>query len=341
MDSRVVGTPPGARASLRLRMRWVCALHLAIIAAISLLGVYQLVPALVVMVVVILATLLAWLVVRHEWRSVRRLAQLVEHWNGDPPYLTSLRLDRLSVMTNADVAALAHGLHGFATRIADYTQRERNFTRDASHELRSPLTVIKMSVDMLGDEQGLSDFGTRSVRRIRRAGLEMEALVEALLVLAREPDALGANERFTVNDVVRRQLDSARELVAGCPIELRFEESTRFALNGSARGFAVLCWQLIRNACQQTDEGQVLVRVTPGMVSVSSIANVATPNATASYHASNVSRHGFELAIAQRISNRFAWPLELQALDDRSNVARIHFHDPLPPDTVPRHLARL
>ena len=196
-----------------------------------------------------------------------------------------------------------------------------------------------MSVDMLGDEQGLSDFGVRSVRRIRRAGLEMEALVEALLVLAREPNALGADERFTVNDVLRSQLDSARELVAGCPIDLRLEESTRFALSGSARGFSVLCWQLIRNACQQTDEGRVLVQVTPGMVSVRSVADATTANATGSYHAS-ASRHGFELAIAQRISDRFAWPLELEVLDERNSVARIRFRDPLPPEAAPRQLAQ-
>jgi len=340
MDSRVVGSRASTRTGLRPRFWWVFALHVVVVAAISVMGVYQLVPVLVVVAVVILATVLAWLVVRHEWRSVRCLAQLVEHWDGNPPYLTSLRLDRLSMLTNADVAALAHGLHGFATRLADYTQRERNFTRDASHELRSPLTVIKMSVDMLGDEPGLSDFGVRSVRRIRRAGLEMEALVEALLVLAREPNAFGAEERFTVNDVLRSQLDSARELVAGCPIDLRFEESTRFALSGSARGFSVLCWQLIRNACQQTDEGRVLVQVTPGMVSVRSVADATTANATGSYHAS-ASRHGFELAIAQRISDRFAWPLELEVLDERNSVARIRFRDPLPPEAAPRQLAQL
>lgn len=338
MDSRFVRTPLFARARLRPRIRWVFAVHIVIAAAISLLGIYELVSAPMVMAVVVISALLAWLVVRREWRAVRRLARVIARWDGDPPYLTSLRLDRLTMLRDADVAALAHGLHGFARRIADYTQRERNFTRDASHELRSPLTVIKMSVDMLGDEQGLSDFGERSVRRVRRAALEMEALVEALLVLAREPEPLGANECFLVNDVVRRELESARELVSGCPIELGFEESARFALTGSARGFSVLCWQLIRNACQQTDAGRVVVRVTPGMISVTGVADTAPGDATAAHPANEVDRHGFELAIAKRISDRFAWPLELQVLNDGTNVANIHFSNPLPPEaaTTPR-----
>jgi signal transduction histidine kinase len=85
----------------------------------------------------------------------------------------------LAPNTDADVALLARGLHGFATRISGYNERERSFTRDASHELRSPLTVIKMSIDMLGEEEGLSDFGERSVGRIQRATREREILVEA------------------------------------------------------------------------------------------------------------------------------------------------------------------
>lgn len=341
MDSRVVATPAFRQGGFRRRVAWVFVLQVVVVTIISLMGVYGVAPALAVVAVIVFTTVLAWLAVRHEWRSVRRLAKLVGHWSGDSPDPASLRLDRMSAQTDADVAALANGLHGFATRIADYTQRERSFTRDASHELRSPLTVIKMSVDMLGDEQGLSDFGARYVRRIRRASLEMEAMVEALLVLAREPDPQAADERFMVNDVLRTELDSARELLSGRPIELRLEESARFALAGSARGFSVLCWQLIRNACQQTDEGQVLVRVTPGMVSVSNAATPVTASATRSRRASGASRHGFELAIAQRISDRFAWPLELQTSDDQKNVARIRFTDPLPPDAVAKHTARL
>jgi len=41
-------------------------------------------------------------------------------------------------------------------------------------------------------------------------------------------------------------------------------------------------------------------------------------------------RHGFELAIAERISERFHWPLELQTREGRRYIARIRFPEPLP-----------
>jgi signal transduction histidine kinase len=291
-----------------------------------MMGVYNVAPVGAVFALIVITTTLSWIAARREWAPISALARLINGWDEQQPDVEALSPDRLSQREDADVASLARGLHGFATRIAGYTQRERNFTRDASHELRSPLTVIKMSVDMLAEEEGLSDFGERSLKRIRRSAREMEALVEALLSLARETDNRVDDELFVVNDAVRHELDFARDMLAGRPVELTLEEPSRFAVQGSPRVFAVLFWQLIRNACQQTERGRVMVTVMPGMVVVTNQAESAPedgPDAKLPLYGAD--RHGFELAIAQRISDRFSWPLELQTRLGSQNVARISF----------------
>lgn len=331
MDMPIAAAATVRRGAFRRRVGWVFGLQLLIILTVSALGARGLLPVGAMIAVVVLATLLAWLAVRHEWRSVRRLARTVNRLNHQAPDATALQLRQTFAATDADVAALASALQEFAGRIAQYTQRERNFTRDASHELRSPLTVIKMSVDMLVDETDWGRLGQRSVRRIRRASREMESLVEALLVLAREPGEY-AEERFVVNDLLRIELESARELLAGLPIELQLEESARYALSGSPRAFSVLCWQLIRNACQQIDSGRVLVRVAPGMVTVSNheTAPALAPVMPGPQRLRGSGRHGFDMAIARRISDRFHWPLELQTLAGQQNVARVRLDHTLP-----------
>jgi signal transduction histidine kinase len=330
MDERVKTATTYRVGAFRRRIAWVFGLQFVAVVIICIMGIYDVAPTLAVVTVIVLTTMLGWFATRREWRPVRALARLVAGWDGQQPDPNALQLHKLSTHTDADVASLARGLHGFATRIAGYNQRERNFTRDASHELRSPLTVIKMSVDMLADEDGLTEFGTRSVHRIRRATREMEVLVEALLILARESDTVIDNERFVVNDVLQQELQSARELLVGRPIELELEEPARFALEGSARAFSVLCWQLIRNACQQTEQGRVMITVTPGVVSVSNHESVQPVDDTHPKRMHGADRHGFELAIAQRISDRFDWPLELQTRPGHENVARIRFPHPLP-----------
>ena len=329
MDSRVNAVTFRVGA-FRRRVAWVFSLQSVIVVVVCMLGIYNVAHTAVVIAAIVLTTTLAWLAMRREWRPVRTLARLVNRWDGQLLDPESLRLEQLSTHADADVASLARGLHGFAMRLASYNQRERNFTRDASHELRSPLTVIKMSVDMLAEEEGLSDFGLRSVRRIRRAAREMEVLMDALLILARETDSTADEQYFVVNDALRRELDFARELLAGRPIELLLEEPASFALQGSPQAFSVLCWQLIRNACQQTEQGSVVVSVLPGTISVRNRITSQMPGKGYPVRVRGADRHGFELAIAQRISDRFAWTLELQAGQGQENVARIRFPHPLP-----------
>jgi signal transduction histidine kinase len=314
------------------RIAWVFALQFVAVVIVCVMGIYNVAPWFAVIAVIVIVSVLAWMSTRREWRTITLLAKLVNGWDEHPD-LDALRPERLARNTDADLASLARGLHGFASRIAVFNQRERNFTRDASHELRSPLTVIKMSVDMLSEETEISEFGARSVQRIKRASMEMEALVEALLILARETDMGAEVERFVVNEVLARELEAARGLLAGRPIELQLEEPAQFALVGSSRAFSVLCWQVIRNACQQTEFGRVVVTVLPGVVSVSNhIAPQIADESSSQLRSHGVDRHGFELAIAQRISDRFAWPLELTTHPGRENIARIRFPNPLPVD---------
>jgi signal transduction histidine kinase len=328
MNSRVPNAVTFRAGASKRRIAWVFGLQFVALLIIGAMGIFNVAPWEAVVVLIFITTLLACLAAQHEWGQIRSLARLMAGWNDDKPDPEAFHPEHLSRRTDADVASLARGLHRFATRIAGYGQRERNFTRDASHELRSPLTVIRMSVDMLVDEKDLSEFGTRSVRRIRRASRELEMLVEALLVLARDAGTPMDTERFVVNDVLQGELQAAREMMGGRPIELRLEQPAVFALDGSPRVFSVLCWQLLRNACQQAERGSVVVRVDPGMVSVRNLApaeDTADPDPTAA----GVDRHGFELAIARQISDRFGWPLELQTHVGQESVACIRFPDAL------------
>lgn len=313
----------GSRRGLfHQRLAIIFGLQLLAVVVVCLMGLYNVAPAYVVVALIVIISILSWLAARREWSAVSALARVASGWNEQASDLNGWRPDQLPRGTDGDVMTLAQSLYGFAHRIAGYNLRERNFTRDASHELRSPLTVIKMSADMLADDLSLGEFGQRSVQRIKRSTREMEALVEALLILARESDNGLTEEDFVVNDVIRHELPDVLGMLEGRPITLELEEPARFVLHGSPRVFAVLCWQLIRNACQQTEGGTVVITVMPGVVTVTHGGEIPASSAA--------NRHGFELAIARRISERFQWPLELQTRDDRRHIARIRFPESTP-----------
>ncbi|MHB1991861.1 histidine kinase dimerization/phospho-acceptor domain-containing protein [Metallibacterium scheffleri] len=161
------------------------------------------VPLTVVLLIIYITLYFTYRASRRALSPVIALASVVRELDPLHPDLGLLAPDHLPSDADGDVLVLAGALHRFASRNEQFIERERNFTRDASHELRSPLTVIKVAADVLEEGASLTAFGQRSVQRIRRAVRDMESLIQAFLILAREGDVGLPDEDFVVNDVLR------------------------------------------------------------------------------------------------------------------------------------------
>lgn len=67
--------------------------------------------------------------------------------------------------------------------------QQRQFVGDASHELKTPLTVIMTNAELLRDSSIAEEKREVCVENINRVSVQMRALVEELLTLARAEDA--------------------------------------------------------------------------------------------------------------------------------------------------------
>ena len=277
------------------------------------------VPLILVLIIIYITTWLTYRASRRALSPVIALAKVVRDWDPKQPNLAALDPGTPRRDPDGDVETLARALHGFATRIEDFVERERNFTRDASHELRSPLTVIKVAAEVL-QEEDLSAFARRTLARIERSARDMEALMEALLLLAREADTGLPSETFLANDAVREEVERAQPLVAGRPIELRLDEPGSFILDASPRVFAVMIGNLVRNACLYTEHGEVCVSIGSDFVTVQDsgigMSDEEVAKAFQAYFRGGRSQrggHGVGLTIVKRLSDRFSWPVEISS----------------------------
>ena len=165
-----------------------------------------------------------------------------------------------------EIGALARAVDGYETRIRGLMEREREFTDRASHELRTPVTVITGATELLLEDRELSPAAKARVERIRRAALDMAELVETFLLLARERgevDAPGSEEApaTAFSTLVRRVLEQQRVWLNGKRVELVLEIDADPPCPGPQRLLAIVVANLVRNACQYTERGMVHVRV--------------------------------------------------------------------------------
>jgi two-component system, OmpR family, sensor kinase len=147
--------------------------------------------ALVLALVVVAMAAAVYPVVRRLTRRLEALQQGVERWGrGD---LTM----RLPVEGRDEVAFLAQKFNHAADQVNALLQTHQSLLANASHELRSPLARIRMSMALLADQP--KGMGEKLQFEIQRSLTELDALIEEILLASRldNPSAsLGTTESF-------------------------------------------------------------------------------------------------------------------------------------------------
>jgi signal transduction histidine kinase len=121
---------------------------------------------------------------------------------------------------NDELKDLADTFDDLLGRLEGSFLAQRRFVANASHELRTPLTRQRtLSEVALADPDATVESLRGAHERVLASGREQEALIEALLVLARGQAGLGRSELFDLAAVLReaivaRQADAAARAVA-------------------------------------------------------------------------------------------------------------------------------
>lgn len=293
---------------------------------------FGIVPVLLTLLAVYGATWVTYRASKRLVSPVNWLARRVSRWDPVRPQASDLDPDKLPADMQGETRQLAAALHSLATRVTENVARERNFTRDASHELRTPLTVIRVASDMAMADEDASPRQQRSLQRIQRAGRDMEAVIDAFLILAREADVQPQMELFDVAEVVRYEVDTAAELLADRPVHVELHASGPVELHGPPRVLQVVISNLVRNACNYTDEGRVDVYVESDRVRVRDtgigMASDALSRAFEPFYRAEPDRPqgtGLGLSIVRRLCSRFGWTVSLSSEPGKGTEATVVF----------------
>jgi signal transduction histidine kinase len=300
-------------------------------AGVDLLTTYfGLVPLALVLVALYLTAWVGYRATHEVLSPLTALARQISRMDVERIDPESLRQHRFVGDPDEEVAVLAGALADFAERLDAFVERERNFTRDASHELRSPLTVIAMAVEVLQQDGALPERSRASVDRIDRAVRDMRELVEAFLLLARESDEAFVRERVSVNDLVEVELERARMTGAG-RVHTRIDAEGELWAQAPRQVLASLIGNLVRNAASHGD-GEVQARIVDHELVIEDRGRGMDADELKRafdpfFRGTGSGRggHGVGLTIVQRLSDRFGWPVSIESEPGAGTRVHVHF----------------
>jgi signal transduction histidine kinase len=155
-----------------------------------------------------------------------------------------------------EVVPLVASLNAMLERLGHAFDGQRAFVADAAHELRSPLTALKLQAQLV--RRASDDAARAAALDALVAGVDRATrLVEQLLTLARqEPGSAGpAKQTVVLAPLARQVLADAAPLAQarGSALELSADEQA--TVHGDAAALAVLLRNLVDNALRYTPAG--------------------------------------------------------------------------------------
>ncbi|MEO6137460.1 MAG: HAMP domain-containing sensor histidine kinase [Luteimonas sp.] len=291
------------------------------------------IPMLLALLAIGASSWFTYRVTRRMLAPVHWLAGVVRRWDPRDPDIAALEPDKLPPQSGSETRELAGALQRMGERMRAFVYRERDFTRDASHELRTPLTVIRVASDMLQDDPDLSQRAHRWLNRIQGAGRDMEAVIDAFLLLARENEVEPQREDFDVRTVVDEEIEKARPLLVGKPVEMLVIGDATPRLHALPRVLGLMLGNLLANACTYTERGLIEIGIYKDQLTISdSGIGMSAETLDKAFdpffrgNPSNPSGRGMGLSIVRQLGERFGWPVTLESKFGVGTKATIRFN---------------
>ena len=270
-----------------------------------------------------LAVLLGLATARHVIAPVSALAEAVAR-NASPASLPSIAADD-------EVGVLARAFARRTDELQQFLTRERLFTGDVSHELRTPLTIMLGAAELLQAQLADRPAQLAVTERIRRVAAETSERVAAMLLLSRAPDAVDA-PRIELNPLIRSEIERCQHILTGKPVQCRLECTERVWLDVHPELAAIAIGNLLRNACQHTDAGTIVVRLTKDQLVIEDSGSGLPPHVRerlferfvhGGKHASEGA--GLGLSIVKRVIEYVGWDIRLEIPADGGSRFIISF----------------
>ena len=259
-----------------------------------------------------LGGLVSLAVLIYSWyfvKSVSRPLETIEH------KIRNMPPDQPDFMVETDykeTREIEQALHESKVDIARFFQREHEFSRFASHELRTPIMVIQGSAELLGKVPNQPPVAIKAINRLQKASEEMRELTEAFLLLGKAQIDQHHFGTYQLEHNLRQQLDTMAPIFAKQDASYVLDISSPSTISAPESFINIVINNLVKNAFSYS-VGDIEIQLSGNELT---IVNRHDGNET--FNAG----YGCGLVIVERICEKMGWAFATKDTDT-------HFHTTL------------
>ena len=221
-------------------------------------AIFQLLVGLFVSLLVAILLINVW-VFRRSMRPFYRLVDWLDHSRlgkknvplENPTHTTEFRKLNEAVMR-------------YATHSEEVFEQQKQFIGNASHELQTPLAICQNRLEMLMEDETLSEPQMEEILKTYQTLEYVSKLNKSLLLLSKiDNSQFVETSEVCINEVLHRYVDDYCEVYDYRGIRLTVEEKGEFRIRMNETLAVVLVTNLLKNAfVHNIDKGEIRILIT-------------------------------------------------------------------------------
>lgn len=263
----------------------------------------------IAILVVAAGSIMALLMARMLSRPVRHLAEDVSaEWQSEKQFRGVNRTD--------EIGTLSRSFTSQAQRLQSAIENEKSFTRHASHEMRTPIAVIRNALAVLKLPDCSQEKRKRNLQRIQQSVDSAETILDVFLCLGKD-DSVLPEEELSLRAIVNVYLENYKNIATARQINVVIQQNGNDTVSAPSSLVNVVINNLVRNALNYGEQSLDILIEHSGVTFTNPIGK--KPESPHDY--------GYGLEIVQRISRLTGWSFNTKT-SNHNFVASIQFNEP-------------
>jgi signal transduction histidine kinase len=228
-----------------------------------------------------------------------------------------------------EVGRIAQAFDSYTRKMDSYVEKQIAFAAMASHELRSPLTIVQTSADLIASRSDNPDI-IPHLDKIQRASANMANMIHALLAVTRDLPTSNAHQSIALQPLVDEILQPLAPEIRARQISIENRLTSDISVDADPTLLTVVLTNLIRNAVKHGQQSSIEIDIQTSIFSITD--NGIGINSEDLQHifdfrfrGQHSQGYGVGLYISKLICDYQGWSLDLAPNPQGGIIARVNF----------------
>lgn len=217
------------------------------------------------LVLLVLMLTVNYLFSRYTWKPFFRIIRKLENFNVEKQ--EAIDAERTGTV---EFKALDEAVKKMTAKLSADFRNLRSFTENASHEIQTPLAIIKTKLEVLIQSEH-SESDMRAIQAVHEAANRLSKLNQALLLLTRiENRQFSKKEKVGISTLIEKHLANYAEWIEAKGIILNSNVEKHVVLQSNPALIDVLLGNILGNAVRHNvDKGRIKIGLSAHELKVS------------------------------------------------------------------------